>query len=417
MKILVFAHWLEVGGTQVTAIELTAALRDLHGHEVVYFATPGPMLKLVKEKGLRFLPAPAAEFHPSPARMRTLHRLLRRERFDLIWVWDWWQCLDAFYVAHLWWRVPMVVTDMTMNLSRLLPKMLPTTFGTPDLVQQATAAGRRRLELILPPVDMHRNAPAAVDYAPFRAKYGLSEAEITLVMVSRLCNSMKAEGLRRTIEVVRTLGRELPLRLVIVGDGDARASLEQLATITNRELGRPAVVLTGALLDPRPAYAAADIVIGMGGSALRGMAFGKPVIVVGEKGFAAAFTPESADYFYRNGIYGVGNGSSDDERLLQEIRRLTDSPAQLQQLGEFSRRFVLEHFALEAVTARLESFLCASVADLPRVHVAAVDGIRTAAVWIKERRFVPGHWRQRIDMWLPQQFGRLADRWHARLSR
>ena len=96
MKILVFAHRLELGGTQVNAIELAAALRDLHGHQVVLFATPGPMVKLVNEKGLRLLPAPDARLHPSPGRMHALRAAVRQERPDRIHVWDWWQCLEAF---------------------------------------------------------------------------------------------------------------------------------------------------------------------------------------------------------------------------------------------------------------------------------------------------------------------------------
>ena len=38
MKILVFAHHLELGGTQTNAIELAAAVRDRHGHDVALFA-------------------------------------------------------------------------------------------------------------------------------------------------------------------------------------------------------------------------------------------------------------------------------------------------------------------------------------------------------------------------------------------
>lgn len=67
MKILVFGHHLVVGGTPLNSIELAAALRDIHGHEVVYFATPGPMLRLVREKRLRYLPAPEGYVYPSPA--------------------------------------------------------------------------------------------------------------------------------------------------------------------------------------------------------------------------------------------------------------------------------------------------------------------------------------------------------------
>ena len=136
MKILVFAHQLEIGGTQVCAIQLTAALRDLHGHDVVLFATPGPAVKLAEQNGLRYLPAPDAFVHPSPARMRALREAVRHEKPDLIHVWDWFQCLDAYYIEHLLMRVPVLVTDMMMILTRVLPKALLTTFGIPELVDQ-----------------------------------------------------------------------------------------------------------------------------------------------------------------------------------------------------------------------------------------------------------------------------------------
>ena len=388
MKILVFVHQLEVGGTQMNSIELAAALRDLHGHDVVLFATPGPMVKLAEEKGLRFLPAPNAHIHPSPARMRALRDVVRRERPDLLHVWDWWQCLDAYYSVHLLMRVPMVVTDMCMCLTHLLPKALPTTFGTPELVDQARAAGRRRLKLLLPPVDIHLNAPNAVDPQPFRERYGIKDSDITLVTVSRFASWMKAESLRRTVEVVRTLGRDLPLRLVLVGDGLSRVELERLAHKTNTELRRDAVVLTGELLDPRPAYASADIFVGMGGSALRGMAFGKPVVIVGEQGFSAPFTPETAKSFYYKGIYGRGDGNPANTRLLADIRGIAEDPDRRATLGEFSRQFVLQHFSLEQVSSLLAEFCREAVADVPRFHVSVADGLRTAAVYLRERRFL-----------------------------
>ena len=388
MKILVFAHQLEVGGTQVNAIELSAALRDLHGYEVIFFATPGPMVKLVEEKGLRFIPAPDARFHPSPARMRALRDVARHERPDIIHVWDWWQCLEAYYAVHLPMRVPMVVTHMIMNLLRLQPKWLPTTFGTPELLEQARAAGCRHLELILPPVDVHQNSHGAVDPRPFRERYDFEVRDITLVTVSRLADVMKAESLVRTINAVRTLGRNLPLRFVIVGDGEARVMLERLADETNAELGRPAVVLTGALLDPRPAYAAADIIIGMGGSALRGMAFGKPVVIVGEQGFSAPLTPETAESFYYKGIYGRGDGGHGNTRLVADIQGLVERSDQLPALGAFSRQFILQHFSMEKVSARLAKFCHDAVAEVPPLHVVAADGLRTAAVYFRERRFL-----------------------------
>lgn len=388
MKILVFAHRLELGGTQINAIELAAALRDLHGHQVVLFATPGPMVKLVDEKGLRLLPAPDARLHPSPGRMHALRATVRQERPDLIHVWDWWQCLEAYYAVHLPMRVPMVVTDMMMDLTRVLPKRLPTTFGTPELLDKARVAGRRRSELLLPPVDVHFNAPNAVDSGPFREQHGVKDGDITVVTVSRLADFMKSESLFRTVDAVRTLGRDLPLRFIIVGDGAARTELERLAAKVNAELGRTAVVLTGPLLDPRPAYAAADIVVGMGGSALRGMAFAKPVIIVGEKGFSAPLTPDTADSFYYKGMYGRGEGTSDNARLIADLRGLAKHPDKRRAMGEFSRQFVVRHFSLETVSATLAEFCRRAVAEMPALHIAAFDGLRTAAIYVREKRFL-----------------------------
>jgi len=396
VKILVFGHWLEVGGTQVNAIELAASLRDRFGHEVLYFATPGPMQALVEEKGLRFLPAPAADFHPSPSRMRALHRVLRRERPDVLHAWDWWQCLDAYYVAHLLHRVPMVVTDMSMELVRLLPKALPTTFGTPELAERARAKGRVRAEALLPPVDVQLNAPGAVDPGPLRERYGIRDGDVTLVAVSRLTRMMKSEGIRRVMDAIRQVGRELPLRFLVVGDGEARSRLEELAAATNREVGREAVILVGPLLDPRPAYAAGDVVVGMGGSALRGMAFGKAAVVVGERGFAELLGPETAEAFLHRGIYGVGDGDPGNARIVGHLRALARDRERLLALGDFARSFVMRNFALEAVCERLEGILARAAAERAPLRVAAADGIRTGMVWLRERRFLRPEWNARI---------------------
>lgn len=396
MKILVFAHQLEIGGTQTNAIELSAALRDRHGHEVIMFATPGPAVALAQQKGLRYVPAPDALVHPSPSRMRALRDVVRRERPDLIHAWDWWQCLDAYYIEHLLTRIPVAVTDMNMSLTRLLPKGLHTTFGTPELVDQARAAGWRRAHLLLPPVDVGLNAPEALDPRPFRDQYGIRPDELVLVTVSRLDLSMKAESLRRSVAAVRTLAPTLPLRFLIVGDGRGRLELEQLAAEANAHIGRRAITLTGPLLDPRPAYAAADIVIGMGGSALRAMAFAKPVIIVGEQGFSAPFSPETAESFYYRGMYGRGDGDADRHRHAGDIQALAERRERLPALGELSRQFVVRHFSLETVSGQLAGICADAAADSPSAGEAAVDGLRTAAVWLRERRLLSYRFWERI---------------------
>lgn len=388
MRVLVYAHQLEIGGTQTNAIELAAALRDQQGCEVTVFATPGPMVGKLHEKRLPYIPAPQPNFYPSPARIRALRRAVLAWKPDVIHVWDWWQCLDAFYGVHLTMEVPLVVTDMNMSLVRVLPKFLPTTFGFPSLVERARAAGRTNVELLLPPVDTSINAPTGSSGAEFRQAHGIAPSEIALVTVSRLSRNMKSDSIGRTARTVQELGQRLPLRFLLVGEGAARNEFELMARSINSELGRRAIILTGPMLDPRPAYDAADIVVGMGGSALRGMAFRKPVIVTGDHGFANVLSPETSDFFLWNGIFGQRGDEAHSRPLSEAIAGLAVDNALRSSLGHYSRKFVEENFSLDVLSGRLVAILRNAVSAPRRWRLTIFDGVRTAAVYMRERRFL-----------------------------
>jgi glycosyltransferase involved in cell wall biosynthesis len=389
MRVLTFAHRLEVGGTQVNAVELAAQLRDRHGHQVSIFATPGPMQQLAAEKRLTLHPAPDATAHPSLARARALQRVIAAEHVEVLHIWDWPQFVDGYFGACIVAGVPTVVTSMAMVVNRELPRHLHTTFGTPELAQQARRAGRRASTL-LPPVDTELNSPAFAGGAEFRRALGFDENDIVIATVSRLVAWMKAESLRDTIAAVRELGRQYPLRFVIVGDGTSRNELERLAAEANADLGRQAIILTGALIDPRPAYAAADVVVGMGGSALRGLAFGKALIVVGERGFSQVFSPATADDFLFQGLYGLGdepaagpgNGAG-AARLTGHLRELLSRRDELGALGRFGREFVVRHYALDVVGAELNRLIVEARQETASKRRLIIDGLRIAGVVAK----------------------------------
>lgn len=390
MKILIFGHPLDVGGAQVNAIDLAVNLRDRYGHDVVYFASPGALARVVERHGLRYLPAPRVTTYPSVRMMQALRAVVRDEKPDIIHAWDWYQGLDAFYGVHLPYRTPMLLSDMISGqMMRFLPKRLPTTFGTPEYVDLAKRAGRRRVSLLVPPVDTSENVEAAAKGIAFRQAAGIQNGETLVVTISRLAHTFKSESIARTIEGVAQLGQEFSIRFFVVGDGEASESLKNLATQVNQKLGRPAIVFFGQMVDPRPAYAAADIVVGMGGSALRGMAFEKPVIVVGAGGFSDIFTPLSAPQFLYCGLYGQEIPPRNNDKHFSDLRALIVDLGLRKQLGQFSRRFVIQNFSLEAVTAQLDETLATVVAEGPTPLLASImDGVRTEAIR-SIGRFVP----------------------------
>jgi glycosyltransferase involved in cell wall biosynthesis len=352
VKVLVFPHHLEIGGSQVNAIDLAAAVRDRHGHDVVFFATTGPARELVEARGLRLLTAPRPRTHPSLSMTRALRRAIRAEKPDVVHAWDWPQAVDALFGVGMS-GVPLLCSEMSMSVLDIVPRHIPLTLGTEELVAGARARRGGLTELLEPPVDTEQNRPDVVDPTEFRAQFELDDGALTVVIVSRLVGWLKEEGIRRAITAVADISDATPIRLVVVGDGTAEPALRAHAEAENKRVGRRAAVLTGALIDPRPAYAAADIVVGMGGSALRGMAFGKPLIVVGEQGFSEIFEPGSASQFFWQGYYGHGSGDS-DARLESQIRDLAGDPERRAALAAYSLEIVEKRYALEPMADKLD---------------------------------------------------------------
>jgi glycosyltransferase involved in cell wall biosynthesis len=394
VKVLVFAHRLELGGTQVNAIELAATARDRLGQDVVLFAEPGPAAALVEQHGLRLLPAPGATNHPSPRVMRALRAAVRAERPDLIHAWDWPQCFDAYYGEHLVFGVPLLCTVMGMAVPRFIPRTLPTTFGTRELAEQARRTRSGPVELLEPPVDVDHNAPGVVDDGEFRARFGLAGDRFTVAVVSRLVEWLKLESLLRGIAAVDLLAKELPVQLVVVGEGTAAARVAERAAEVNDRHGANVVVLTGGLVDPRPAYQVADAMLGMGGSALRSLAFAKPLVVLGEQGFSLPFDRSTVDYFRQHGYYGLGDGDLRPDRITDQLRPLVTDPGLRADLGRFGREIVERHYGLAPAADRLVALYRRVAAGRPARLAAAREGARTAA--LLAGRKVPAPVRDRV---------------------
>ena len=375
MKILVYPHAMEVGGSQLNAIELAGAVRDL-GHGVTVISEDGPLVERVRAMDLPHLVIPRDRRRPSASIARRLRALVRSEGFDVVHGHEWPPGLEAA-AAVAGTRAAAVCTVMSMAVAPFIPRSMPLVVGTAALREHSAASRRGQVHLIEPPVDVAANAPGHPT-DEFRARFDLDDRFVTLATVCRLVPELKLEGVLTAIDVVGALAGELPLRLVVVGDGSARATVEEHAAKANALAGRRAVVLTGELFDPRPAYAAADIVLGMGGSALRALAFGQPLVVQGEKGFWELLTPQSVDLFLQQGWYGVGDGTGGFERLSAILRGLVADPAKRDSLGAYGRDLAVGRFSLQRAATVQESIYRAAHEQRASTARAAADGLRSA---------------------------------------
>jgi glycosyltransferase involved in cell wall biosynthesis len=375
MKILVYPHAMEVGGSQLNAIELAGAVRDL-GHRVTVVSEHGPLVQRVRAMDLPHVEIPRERRRPSASVARTLRRLVRADGYDIVHGHEWPPGLEAA-AAVAGTPAAGVCTVMSMAVAPFIPRSMSLVVGTAALRDHSASGRPGPVHLIEPPVDVVANAPGHPT-ADFRAEFGLDEGHVTLATVCRLVPELKLEGVLTAIDVVGALAGDLPLRLVVVGDGSARATVEEHAAKANAQAGRPAVVLTGELFDPRPAYAAADVVLGMGGSALRALAFGRPLVVQGEKGFWELLTPESKALFLRQGWYGVGDGRGGFERLSAILRGLVADPAHRERLGAFGRELAVERFSLQHAATVQEAIYREALDQRVSGVRATVDGARSA---------------------------------------
>ena len=346
MRIMVIPHTLELGGSQLNAIELAAAVRD-QGHEVIVFGRRGQLLDRIRELKLEFVESPRPRRRPTPSIVAAIARLARQRSIDIVHAYEWPPALEAELAAVLRPSTRVLTTVMSMSVAPFLPRHRLLVVGTEEIAQAARLTGHRVVSVLEPPVDTEYNTPGIADGAAFRRAWGVPADALAVVMVARLARELKLEG---TLSAIRAIGMaclEQPVRLVLVGDGPARPEIEELAAQVNLAHGADTITLTGALDDPRPAYAAADIALGMGGSALRAMAFGKPLIVQGEQGFWQTLTPETLDAFLWTGWYGVGTAGTDGvAALLTELRPQLADAAMRTDLGSFGRRTAVERFSL-----------------------------------------------------------------------
>jgi glycosyltransferase involved in cell wall biosynthesis len=259
-----------------------------------------------------------------------------------------------------------------------VPLSVPLVMGTAELGREAQRSHVAKVWVVEPPIDVEGDNPS-IDGGQFRAQHQVSDDELLVASVSRLALDLKLDSLVRAIDAADLLATRYKLRLILVGDGCARDALADRAGAVNTRHGREVISLPGAMLDPRAAYAAADVVVAMGSSAMRAMAIGRPLIVQGELGFSRIFEPASYDYFLDEGFYGLADNAPGGARLAEQIESLlVDSPRRTA-LGAFGHKVVSERFSLQrAADIHLDIYREITAAPPPRNVGDALRSARLA---------------------------------------
>lgn len=344
---------LQFGGCQINALDLARELIG-RGHEVVVFAVEDtPTISVAALAARLGIPLHILPVEKNPFRQaRHIAKLVAGYRLDIVHVFAAWLGEPTTIALRSRPETAVIITNWTMGTFKGMPPMTPLILGTESLLEDAAHSMRSApVWLLEPPVDTRADKHNERTRELFREQWSVNDATTLLVIVSRLDFDMKAEGIAHAIHTMK-MWQDPMRQLAVVGGGDAQASLTRLADEVNAELGWPAVVMTGPMEDPSSAYSAADLVLGMGGAALRALAFQKPLVVLGEDGFSKPFNRETLNYFLHEGFYGRGN-SDDPVKSLHSHILFTLELDRSCDLARWGRQVLLMRFSLSMAGERL----------------------------------------------------------------
>ncbi|WP_342590220.1 glycosyltransferase [Clostridium muellerianum] len=144
------------------------------------------------------------------------------------------------------------------------------------------------------------------------------------------------------------------VHVIIIGSGNRKCIIEDIANDVNLSFNRDIVHVVGARYDVLSYYLESDLVIGTGRVALEALSCGKPVIAAGNKGCIGIVSPENKDQMW-NSYFGDHEGSLEyyEETINEGIESLIKDTQRRLKLGRWSREWCIEKFYDKTLTREI----------------------------------------------------------------
>jgi len=371
MKVLHLTSHLNVGGVSRHVVSLASELAQ-RGHRPIIAADGGELEPQIRSVGLPHWRVPlhtSAEFSPQVALAAwRLSARLQREpvdllhahtrvsqivaawlsrRFEIPYVTTW----HGFFRPNLGRRLWPCTGVLTIAISEPVRQHLLQDFGVPEARIRLIPHGIEA-DVFAAPVE-----PAAQQR--LREQLQLPSGAPVIGTVARLVASKGVDQLIRSLPQIRAAVPDA--RLLIIGDGEERSRLEQLA----ETLGvSQAVRFSGTLTQTRIALSLMQVFVflpaeeeGFGLALLEAMASGRPIVAVRRGGGSTWLLEESR--------VGALVEPGDPSRLASAVLRLLQD-------GEAARRS-----AAQAQTVARERFSLSRMVDaVESVYQEALGGVR-----------------------------------------
>ena len=358
MNIAHCIHGLGLGGAQQIIATIVRLSDQRSFRHYVYSCDDGIFAAPLADAGaaVRIIPRRLPKF--DPLWLNALGQAMRADRIDLVHTHLFGDTLHGYLAARLAGGVPVVTTlhigrEYCTGLQRLAYRWLlgrsSRTIACSRAVQQSFNRGwlwqRLRIDTIPNGIDLP--APEAPCGAAVRARFGLP-ADVKLV--ASVGRFVESKGFTYLLTAFSELCGFIQddVRLLLIGDGPLRATLEQQAAaegIADR------VVFTGTRDDVRRVLAGVDLVVfsslweGLPVALLEAMAAGRPIVATSAPGIREVVS---------DGRDALVVPPRDSWGLAQAMRTALADTALADALGAAARRLCAQEFSAERMVGSYE---------------------------------------------------------------
>jgi hypothetical protein len=145
--------------------------------------------------------------------------------------------------------------------------------------------------------------------------------------------------------------------MVFVGArGEFYEAAQKIGEDINQSLGRKALKFTGPIIQAHRILPASFAVIGTGRGAFEGMAYRKPTLIVGERGYAGTVSMENIEDISFFNFSGRNNTSPVSPSLItEELSHLLTDSEYYERTQSFGRDYLEQKIDIRAGIGRIES--------------------------------------------------------------
>ncbi len=353
MKIFMLTDSMDIGGAETHIYELSRLL-SLRGHQVTVISSGGRLAALLPRIGVRHLTLPSVS-DPLTAisAISVLARYLRREKPQVVHA----HTRRTAFLCHIllaMFDFPLIVTAHAMFSHRFPLNRL-------SFFPRATVAVSVDIQKALSrnfsvPTEHITVIPNGIDTERFCPRH-VGERPLTVLSVSRLdsecAHTARLLCAAAPLFVQKT---ERPVRILIVGDGDAFSEIQAMAERTNRALGNSVVELLGGRTDVHRLLNECHIFVGVSRAALEAMSSARPVILSGDEGYLGIVDQRTLSAARRGNFCARGYKPATVTHLLNDLLYLAGlSPSAREELGVWGREVVRKFYSAEAMADATEA--------------------------------------------------------------